>query len=840
MKIAYRKLIKSLSSILLLLSPFTPSQSCGPDIMPNEGRFCVFRPEMGQKTAWTPFFYSEEWLNSYIPDPEKTDLKRNIREWLAYLNAPVEESDIYELLYLTESDDFLYASETNNWEKFETNTFVQFLRKPENAPVMAYILNAKQNEFIQNFWSEENAWNDLASKEQNLMENYQQNTKVLLEKTSDPFLKQRYAFLLIRSSWNDSQKYDYNIIMAGGDIRSLYNQYLKGKNTVVADWANIYLAPFYLENCDTLRYHYTLMNAFDKTEEKKVAAFSRMYKSWLPDLLNFVKTPHEKAVVYTLMSLRNPGKALHELKSASKLDPQLSYLPLLITREINKLEDWLLSPSILNFDSFLWQEQYNYETDQYEAVYEKNREKDLEYLRMFRSFLETLRPSASLPQPYLQNAIAHLYILDGKFEKAKKALNEISPQSAPEFLIQKNIENVICTAHLSDITKPETKEILAKELKALEKSYKALYPDTKAKNNEYDLRYYNDGGRDEWKDDMDELYVWLSRLYQDKGETVTAGLLYMKAKILVNEYDGGGYYSMDYYDEEADTVMANQYFSIAYLDRYASPEQVEQWMSLKNTATQTAFEKFISPEKWTSDEMLLDVKGTILIRQGRYEEAYNTFARLPEDFWEKTYEFKDYLPATSIRYSPILPYNEEETGKKSRVSKARLAKELWELSEAVKKADNPDIAKAWYDYGMGLYNLTYDGNAWMMFSYGKSSRELESGWSENYRFAFYDFEPNATRYREEYYGAKKASDAFQKAYVFAHNNPETAAKANVMLYVCGMQSYNNLVIGNHYYYDEKTPDVPANTKFLKSQLKQKFHGTKTFEIISSTCMDFED
>lgn len=824
---------------MLLLSPFTPSQSCGPDIMPNEGRFCVFRPEMGQKAAWTPFFYSEEWLNSYTADPEDTDYRRNIREWLTYLNTPVEESDVYELLYLTDPDDFLYAHETGNWEKLETNTFVQFLRKPENQAVMTYMLNAKQNEFIQQRWTDEYAWGDLAGKDLNLVENYQQKTEALMEKTTDAFLKQRYAFLLIRASWDDSQKYSSDVIKAGKDVRSIYNQYLKGKNTIVADWANIYIAPFYLENCDTLRYHYALLNAFDKTEEKKVAAYTRMYKKWLPDLLTFVPTPHEKAVVYTLMSLRNPGKALHELKSASKLDPQLSYLPLLITREINKLEDWLLSPSVLNFDSFLWQEQYNYETDQYEVVYEKNREKDLEYLRMFRSFLETLRPSAALPGPYLQNAIAHLYILEGNFEKAKKALNEISPQSAPEFLIQKNIEKIICTAHLADITSPETKEILAKDLKALEKSYKALYPEIKPKN-EYEMRYYQDEGRDEWKDDMDELYVWLCRLYQEKGETVTAGLLYMKAKILVNEYDGGGYYSMDYYEEDGDTVMANLYYSIAYPDRYASPEQIDEWMKLKHSPQKTAFEKYISPEKWTSDEMLLDLKGTILIRLGRYEEACNTFARLPEDFWEKTYEFKHYLPATSIRYSPILPYNEEESGKKMKVSKARIAKELRELSEAVKKPDNPDIAKAWYDFGLALYNITYDGNAWMMFSYGKSSRELgDDYWSDDCRFAFYDFEPNATRYREEYYGGKKASDAFQKAYTFAQNNPELAAKANVMMYVCAMESYQNLVAAS-VNYDAPVPDVPARTKLLKYQLKKKFSGTRTYEILSSNCLDFEE
>ena len=327
MKTALMQLIKPLSSILLLLSPFAPSQSCGPDLMPNEGRFCLFRPQMGQNVAWTPFFYSETWLNSYDADPQKSDRKRNIKEWLTYLHSPVEETDIYEVLYLTNSDDFLYACQTENWTGLASNTFVQFLRKTENAAVLQYVKNAKQNEFLQFTSQERNDWGELKTQEESIFEDYNQTTLNLLNQTQDVFLQQRYAYMLVRANY---------------DVRNLYNRYLKGKNTILADWGNIFLAPTYIENCDTVRYHYALMNAFDKCEEKKVAAYNRMYKRWLPALMDFVETPHEKAVVQTLEALRNPAKALPQIEGAYQNDPKLSYMPLLITREINKLEDWLL------------------------------------------------------------------------------------------------------------------------------------------------------------------------------------------------------------------------------------------------------------------------------------------------------------------------------------------------------------------------------------------------------------------------------------------------------------------------------------------------------------------
>ncbi len=82
----------------------------------------------------------------------------------------------------------------------------------------------------------------------------------------------------------------------------------------------------------------TLLNAFDKTEEKKELCYLRISNN---DLLRLEKRTTDNnllALIKTMAAVKNKGKALSQLTAVYKYNPNSKYLPLLITREINKLK----------------------------------------------------------------------------------------------------------------------------------------------------------------------------------------------------------------------------------------------------------------------------------------------------------------------------------------------------------------------------------------------------------------------------------------------------------------------------------------------------------------------
>ncbi len=98
---------------------------------------------------------------------------------------------------------------------------------------------------------------------------------------------------------------------------------------------------------------------------------------------------------------------------------------------------------------------------------------------------------------------------------------------------------------------------------------------------------------------LSELFILLSHCFEKKGNTVIAGLLYNKANITINRYDGG----------YRDSVF---YRNIAYFDRAANPADIDTLLALKHKKNKTPFEQILSPRLWGSDDQYNDLKGTIL------------------------------------------------------------------------------------------------------------------------------------------------------------------------------------------------------------------------------------
>ncbi|MBK9457964.1 MAG: hypothetical protein IPN94_00655 [Sphingobacteriales bacterium] len=137
-----------------------------------------------------------------------------------------------------------------------------------------------------------------------------------------------------------------------------------------------------------------------------------------------------------------------QLKHLIKIEPNSQYLPLLLVREIQKLESWIFSPEILG----MIPTHIGKKMDFYDMPYkkfinytQKNLEKDKKYLHRFRQFVEALSDK-SMPTNLFHILSAYTCIMDNDFAAAQKHLQQTSNEMPAIQLKQRKMMQIVVTA----------------------------------------------------------------------------------------------------------------------------------------------------------------------------------------------------------------------------------------------------------------------------------------------------------------------------------------------------------------------------------------------------------
>jgi hypothetical protein len=822
MKRPFKKYIAAISILLVVMVPLI-TYSCGPYLDPSDAVFRLFMPKQGPPSLLS-FNYTPA-LTSYVSYDsvyESPDDRSNAQEWRTFTNNSASINDINVLQYNTNPDDFLYAYSTNNWDKFEGNSFTDWLRKKKNRKALEYFAFAKKVEFLQTSyergWEEESPRSDIIA-----YDSLSTVAQKLTTQTKSDFLSNRYAFqavkLLYYTRLYSSDTYE------NANVVSFYNAHLKGKNTIVADWALIYYS---LSQPDILQRNYYLAQVFDRTDEKKDYAYQWFNKEALDTLANTLTDVNDLVLIRTIRSMMNPGRGLKDLKYIVSKQPGSKYIPLLITREINKLEDWIWSPEVLGFSSNVKENLYNKEKYARESTgsggadtgylyySDKNLQKDKVYLNDVAIYLRSIK-DASADKDFLNLALAHIANMQGKHNDAVALLKKINSNANKYLLRQAHIEEILAIANGEDIKNITTKE----------KIYELVHIMNIAGDSLTRSSYWDYDG-DEEKDDLSELFEVLSKRFQQESDLVTAGLLHYNANIQTNQY---GYTCQD----------SICYGALAYWDKFGSPSDIDAIIALKHKTNKTNFEQMISPVIWADDNFYLDLKGTLFIRQQKYEDALRVFENMPDSFWNTRYEYANYLPKTTLTSVGTLLPVKTGTGKEYPVvSKKLLIKEVVNLQHSLAKAKtDKEKARLYFMLANAEYNMSYDGISWMMFAYGYSSIGSYSS-NDNYDWVYYAVYDSPNNHIENYYGCQSAIQLYQKALSLAKTDKELAAQCLIMLSLCDNTykyylAEKNNVPGIYNYSDEK----PHYTNYLKMLVKQ-YSSTRTFTLSKTTCPDIQE
>lgn len=797
----------ALTSVVLLTTLPERTHSCGPSLSTDEDRFALFRPEVAQDDGLLSFHYTHAYLNG---GPSiGNDYKRNCEEWRTFTRGAARIGDIYKVQYETKPDAFLYAYDTGDWSDFAENTFVQWLKRKKNKSALEYMAIAKRIEFDQ-MESYEDPWED-GSKSGHAQIVDQLEIFEKMEQPLPEFLRQRYAFQAVKLVYYQNHRvtpfnHDTTLI-------ALYDKYLKNKKTVVTDWGMLYYA--FAQPTRTERNLY-LLRTFDRSDEKKHYAYQWLSIADMDTLADYVTTAEDKVMVQVMKAIMTHDQALEKIKEIYAADRDNKYLPLLITRETNKLEDWIWSPQMLGFSPALKAISYNeqqhvrmskdgsYEADTtYEYYLDKNLRKDRAYLGEVNGYLKQMLANGGVDRNFLRMTIAHLSHMEGDHTGAAQYLSQIDKTGNAAYDRQLAIERLINRMYSEDITTPATKQQIFDLVQYLKKAGVTAKP--------YDAEWY------EWstepEDDLSELLVMLSKRYQAKGDVVTASLLRQKSWIPINEYGG--------YIGEASV----NYGRIAYLDRYGTPTDVDRLLALKNKTGKTSFEQYLAEEIAAPVDFYLDLKGTMLIREKKFREALEVFGHVDDSFWVQNYEYKSYLPKMYI--GSVGTYIPGKLGPRKQypyTSKKLIVQDIVALEDAIHSAATQEN-KARYTFLMAnaYFNLTWGGKGWMMYSYGKSYR---GSWGINYDWASYNFISNDKRKMAAFYHNADAMDMYRRTLSMTADD-ELAAQCLLMLGYCdkygGHTQQDVHVAGIDYYRNNDEYKSP----YYKA-LAKKYEDTRTY------------
>ncbi|MCB0534300.1 MAG: hypothetical protein KDD14_19010 [Saprospiraceae bacterium] len=709
----------------------------------DELRFFLFRPDLGGEPAWLPFYYTRFYKFGDNPydwpgdagkfKPELFDDERAVLEqWQHELADPaVKFEDIYGLLYQTNSDSlFGHLDALDRF--FGKNSFVTALQKPQNRALWSYLLDLKFSEKHTTLgydWTlPRTEVTALERERDSLLQHF--NT-VLQAGGLSPFLQTRYAFTTLRLS-----------LYAGGkanQVRELFRQYLEPlpDSTVLRTWALHYLAEV---TSDALQRNYLNSLVFDRCDSKKQRIKQVFESYYTSQVLSKAKNAHEKAVILTLRELNNPGKSIDGIRQLLTIAPDDHYLQLVISREINKIEDWLFTPEVLGIAGSMHYSTVGKNTwetsDDYYDLPKKWRTTDLNYLRQLRRILIDALPGSQTNRDFIKLAIAQLYLLDRQPVKAMPFVRAVQPDGFL-FELQKKLLELQLTLQTRDIANPSVQEQLTRQLRWLEQRQSSILAGPRTFTLALSL---------------------CASFFEKKGMKTEAFLLRNRGNLqsFFNDYH-------------------NTYYSqISQFDRLGSTGDVRQAIRLIEKTDKTAFEQMIT-EPYEIAYPFYDLLGTMLMREARVEEGYEWFHQVPENFWKTAGDFIYYLDEDP--FNRVLPLRDRPSF--DVYTKPTMAKKLLELEKIA--TENPEkAAEAWLQLGNAWFNFSRYGHSWMMLNYSWSS------YKNIYRAPFDlavlpDYAMPRAGFERNYVRAEMAIFYYKKVIGAASSDPEMQARAAYML-----------------------------------------------------------
>ncbi|HUC82134.1 MAG TPA: hypothetical protein VMR70_14620 [Flavisolibacter sp.] len=797
-------IVASVSTALLALPQ--NSFTCGPTEDPYDYYTSFFNNKAGTSAAYKPFYYTalltfyDDWEWNANEDSLSFVNKKIADEWAAYGKA-TKATDAVNLVYLTKANDLAALAAAASFGKalpvsLAKNSVAQTFAKDKKAEAVSYLQFANKTENI----SASSGWED-RKKDSLQINRYIAEATDAFTKTNDAFLKNKWAFQRIKLAF-------YNNRYA--DCIRWYDEVFNEANTsAVNELALSYKAGSLFRLGRNKKAAYAFSKAFSLSDQNKRSNFLGFL--WSTDNCNqaliteytpLCKNDLEKANMLALFGMYGSEYRLDNLQKVHAINAASPLLPLLATREINKLEEQYFT-AVLAKEKGGKQRYISWAEVREDAGDNKSATDQKAQVTKTAQAFEKLMADKDVPNRSLYGAgAAYLHYMNRDYAAAKALLSKTKELPQEEKVKEQlQLITLLVAANEGGAISKEREAQLLPALKWLTQKAKT-----------------DDAYRIFCRNFFSEI---LSQKYEQQADAARAAFAYAVADLSFLQKGENDYY---YNYAPALEFVRNE---------MSTDDLVKLYNLMTSPATET--EKFFVQNSSVKRDAVIDVLGTSYLRDRNYAKAIEWLSKAgkPESLRETQYNYQT-GKETTLNVDPFFDYlNDWQRYSKAAptaYTKLTLAKKLQEMKAKIDAATAGDNSKLLYEYASALYNMSYYGNSWNAVAYSRSSVDWNNG---NYK----------APWEKEYFGVHEARTYYQKAYDAALNKEFKAA----CLFMVAKCAQKQIPMPEYDYknYEQYQKNMDAfYVKFMDNPLfgkfKSEFGSTKFYQYAYNRCSYLQD
>ncbi|MGB1242306.1 MAG: hypothetical protein ACPG49_07285, partial [Chitinophagales bacterium] len=784
-----KKVIKPLFLFFALsIALLIPNQlyTCGSFPTGEEFRYTIFEANTADLQQYRPFYFTTNFLNDGTSTLIKMGINQNLQEWSTYFNEEVKVKDIQDFLY-----DYTFSAldtRSANIEEVKNKdiykySLVKFLVTKEDKATLDYILYSKEVEDVLKIggpWTDD----ELAKPTLQKLIDHAKITYPSVNST----LQLRYAYqMVVLARYLES--YEQAVKLYAEYIAPLQSE------SIVRYWGMMHKATALHHIGKEAEADYNFAMGFKNAPNKRHRAYLGFEGKNMEKSLQFAKTKEEKAALWLMKGVKSPGKAFEAISKMYAFAPNMPELNLLLTREINKIEDWILTPAYTGFQSASSYSFY------FEDANEQNKKNDKKYLEQILNFVEQSILKNNVHDIAFWNlAAGYLSFMDDNYLKANNYLQQAEIANDTSKAIQNQVHLTRIMAFTNDyggISEGAEKQLF-ESIKWLQKEYPTK---KKGKNDYYHINTT-----------FEKVMQALAARYEKNDEFPKAAMYISQIPYLMRAPT----------KEFIGDVYGNYFF---YLNEFASTENLQKLLKTIDKKNKSPYEQFLSQKIAADKNKILDLLGTMYLRQDKLKKSLAIFQQIPNEYWKgDTFRYKTYLNANPF-YANFYSGHTPTIGDTIRYTKPEFVSEMLSL-KAIAAEGGLDESACNLLIANGYYNMTFYGNSWMMVRYWATN-----SWE-------YDVNRRKNHYDDiaHFYGCTRAKQFYVKA-------AETASKcsfAALCYRMAGKCEYRQEILEHtlaaENIWDAERPEFKDNSYY---QLLKNNFG-EYYDRLIDDCTSFND
>ncbi len=450
-------------------------------------------------------------------------------------------------------------------------------------------------------------------------------------------------------------------------FRNIYNTYFgfRKEKTPVDWWATHYLSMIYERNGLIDSANFIHAQVYSNSDKKMYVSHYMYTDTDFESQLSMATNDKERANLYLLAGMKEYHNAVEQIHQVYNFYPKHPLLPLLITREVNKVEDLYGTESInSNYYSGRW-DYYYYNEDKADEI-----QQAAIHLRSVYEEVKNMKVLEQDDPSYYYLLLADLAILNRDVSVAEQSLNKINSKDSM-IVFQKSVIKTMLLTITKDVNSEEAQNLIGKELNFLLKNRFSQF----------------------WSQQMlRSLFNYLGNAYKQKGaehKSVLCSYI-ANSKLYGSSWDA-----------------TNNYYIIRYVDKMNSTQTIEKIIALFDKKEKNELEKILlSP--YPGPVYHWEILGTVYLRQNNLKRSLESFKQISEESWIFTFDKGEYLDENPLVVSHIKKYDKDFVY----WTKTQIVDTVYKIDSKPQKTfdDYRMLGNAWY-------NFSKFGNSWYMLDY---------------------------------------------------------------------------------------------------------------------------